>query len=739
MSSSSSLHPHSHTDIESIENAAEIECSTSTTTVDPAAITVTDSGRKNAIDFIENGHSCSRCSSINSTKSAIVTMHRDNSANEKESNYAILSKSCAGDSDGRCYLTETTSRRSSCSHLVRDAISSYGSYTSLSCRSSTPVASDGDVQRPNHRGHHHRRHQHNHYHHHQQQKSQIYYQTHHALCKMVTGLSQQSDTATPIARKHCRHRRKSSCSTTFGDSFRRRRRMDTESSSFHGSETSVYEPLHVDVNNADANTVILTPSKITIEYSNGQDTGCEATTSGGTLSRNDYTPSPIQWDFLTDREETERAQTVNNNVRSDLIEVLSLSDEFNSSYCNNNLSKPDSCRQPNKKETSQKAHKYDVSSSYSTWRSATDNNEETTNTIIFHHESEVVENCCDNYFYCNTSKNNSETDIDLCGADPTETATNKSETSNGLDIGICNCKSINFSSKCCCATAPPNQMKSLNNSTPSTGSLNQLLATPLINFQKNNIASETQRCLDLSPDIRRYSKISNLREQNATNLMPNYFNRSRTNVNQEISPNPQEHLNQNLESFHSTDNKFTNTQRSTTTATTTQVTSPRLPVQSTRNQQLLRNASNAGSTSRDFELFNISTSSLFEKPFGSINLTTQNQFEPYSNRHQINNSRSVDQIDDSNSSTANVQGEHSAYQQNVETNDTNTTASYGNVDSENNVLNRINSVASSNEPLTDSQQTNQCELDSRRPTLNNVLRTIRKRARKYAKYFTDKY
>lgn len=88
------------------------------------------------------------------------------------------------------FSRETLSRRSSVSHLTHEVMSSYGSYTSLSFRS-TP-GGDANAQKNNrsprqhsHSHYHHRHHNHNHHNHGQNnsRKHQVYYQTHHALCK----------------------------------------------------------------------------------------------------------------------------------------------------------------------------------------------------------------------------------------------------------------------------------------------------------------------------------------------------------------------------------------------------------------------------------------------------------------------------------------------------------------------------------------------------------------------------
>lgn len=85
---------------------------------------------------------------------------------------------------------ETLSRRSSVSHLTHDVMSSFGSYTSLSFRSTgngegAHRSNRHSPHKHSHSHYHHRHHNHNHHYHGQNstRKHQVYYQTHHALCK----------------------------------------------------------------------------------------------------------------------------------------------------------------------------------------------------------------------------------------------------------------------------------------------------------------------------------------------------------------------------------------------------------------------------------------------------------------------------------------------------------------------------------------------------------------------------
>ncbi|XP_031631433.1 homeobox protein MOX-2-like [Contarinia nasturtii] len=151
---------------------------------------------------VNASRSCSRCGSINSTKSAIVvpsnqlTNEEEFESATKVSTPSLRYKRCTSnlsDEEDRphfCNSRETLSRRSSVSHLTHDAMSSFGSYTSLSFRS---TGNGEGVHRSNrhsphkhsHSHYHHRHHNHNHHYHGQNstRKHQVYYQTHHALCK----------------------------------------------------------------------------------------------------------------------------------------------------------------------------------------------------------------------------------------------------------------------------------------------------------------------------------------------------------------------------------------------------------------------------------------------------------------------------------------------------------------------------------------------------------------------------
>lgn len=355
-----------------------------------------------------------------------------------------------------------------------------------------------------------------------------------------------------------------------GDSLRRRKRIDTETSSLHGSEISLFEPLQVDVSTPSTNTVILTPSKITIEHSSDYEGARDKkpTANGRTQAkRNRYVSSPVQW---TCGHGTDDAKDGKN--RTDFIEIISEPEDMyrsRSSSNHANTSKATGTRVNNGIETTtqKKPSPYNDPNAYSVWEMAKENNERT---FIFHHKSDVGDKCCDNY----CPRIESETDIEVGSGD-------RSFTKNPDEESSQNNEKIN----CCNSMSSLAQLDQLNNSMPATSMVaGTNHSTALTNFQKNNISqSASHRLIDLSSDIRRYSKITNFEQQNASNLLPNYLSRS-SNANLNELPPP-----------------------------------PPLPAASA--------PAPSSSTGTSFELFNMPSTSMYDKPFGSIHLTTQNHFE----------------------------------------------------------------------------------------------------------------
>lgn len=341
---------------------------------------------------------------------------------------------------------------------------------------------------------------------------------------------------------------------------RRRKRIDTESSSLHGSGLSLFEPLQVDVSTPSTNTVILTPSKITIEHSNDYEGNRDkkpCANGRNQAKRNRYVSSPIQWSYGHHQDEVNV-----NNDRTDFIEIVSEPEELcrshsamgqaNTSNAMNSRGAKNGYDTPKKPTTvATTTHCTDDSNAFSIWEMAKENNERE-RTIIFHHKSDVGDKCCDNY----CPRNESDTEMEF-NADRSFTTKLTDEETNSTQL--------NGKQACCTSMS---SLELLNNSMPSSGTNN---TTALANFQKNNISQTgSHRYLDLTSDIRRYSKITNFEQQNASNLLPNYLSRS-SNTNLNEPP-----------------------------------------------------------TGTSFELFNIPSTSMYDKPFGSINLTMQNHFEPQS-------------------------------------------------------------------------------------------------------------
>lgn len=524
---------------------------------------------------IINSNTCSRCGSISSNKSASsknVSHHdschdginKEHSLHVDMPSHQYCNGSYAIESDAEQYFSRNASHRSSM-HRPSTNMIRYGSLNSL--RSRSQASTNGDTTERKH-GHHRRAH-----------VPQYHYQQHHTSCKKVS----------LQGRGNCRHRRKSS-SSTLPDSMLHRR-TDTDSSSLRGSESCIYEPLHIDVSSPSVgtNTVILTPSKITIER-NGNDNMVQDLIRTDLPESSVYSLSPMpNWHYpAPERTDKKASRDI------DYIEVLS---------------EPEGGGR-DKKDVQK--YTYD-SRTISVWRT---DNEELTNTVILHRESEVVENCCDNYyFHCKA-----EGEVENCSAEFCD-YTSK-ETECNIDENHCNLA------------------ESLNNMMP----VSSYPTTPLLNFHKNNISTTAAR-LDLSPEIRRYSKFTNLQQQNNSNLTPHHFRmlnagKSNGNVN----------INQNSENNYFSEEKFVNNasasrddshnaqQQSQAQSQSQSQSQSTTHFHSPGTTQINSESSNYLHTNQsDFELFNISSSKLFEKPFGSINLTTQNQFEPFSNQCQNNN------------------------------------------------------------------------------------------------------
>lgn len=472
--------------------------------------------------------------------------------------------------------------------------------------------------------------------------------------------------------------------------------MDTESSSFHGSGSSLFEPLHIDVSTPSTNTVILTPSKITIEHSSDYESNNDKDETGQAAgsqppNRNVYMSSPMQWSYGASPNHP--GDVAVSNDRTDFIEVISEPEELCSSHYveldMDHKGKGKGKKSNDTDTTPKKCKQFDDRNGYFIWeptaKEASDEDDGTPRTILFHHKSDKSDNnCCDNYCPYKGNNESEDTDMEMCmSADRSKTSkidedlssksfkSNKfcckpaslSSSSTSLTFEI---NSVNQSSgrgaPSSCQKQHPTQ-STLNNATPISAIAQASNSIAPENFQKNNISQiEPNRCLDLSSDIRRYSKITNFDQQNASNLLPSYLARSSMS-NLSSDPQQQQHqqqyqqqqpqastssntvstqANQNLvESSFFTENKFGHTSMSTALAA-------RAAGSSTASSN---RPSTLSAAHGSFELFDISTtSSMYEKPFGSISLTMQNQFEPYSAQQRKSNSNTNSSFSNNNAS-----------------------------------------------------------------------------------------
>lgn len=357
----------------------------------------------------------------------------------------------------------------------------------------------------------------------------------------------------------------------------------------HGSTSSIYEPLQDKESSLSTATLVLTPSKITIEHSaEGEKVFAgNPGTSSSELPDYVYSPSPIKWNFVSDGE--------GDSNKTEYIEVVSEPQRSEFSHRKNQESR----------EQENQRHPPEVKT-VSIWR--TDNEE--ANAIIFHHESEIVENCCDNHLQCNFLLEQNE--FQTCSGELCDYLSKSNE----------------------CSTASPVRGEKLNNSID----LVSQPSTSLDILNRNNISSVFNQ-LNLSPEIRHYEKTTNL-NQNPNNLTPHRFPRQNQHYQQQQQQqgfnNSNLLLNHNLESNYFNDDKFINTSRTTPPP-------PLPPPHASQPSNISIPLSYLSSLSPShIDLFNISTSSLYEKPVG-INLTTQNQFyTSYSaNRQQHHNMSSA--------------------------------------------------------------------------------------------------
>lgn len=327
-----------------------------------------------------------------------------------------------------------------------------------------------------------------------------------------------------------------------------------------GSDLSLFEPLHVDVSTPSTNTVILTPSKITIEHSGAGSGGVDASGVGplnadGPSKHNAaYESSPIHWSYARKHIDV---SVSNNNDRTDFIEVISEPEDLCHSHLRNNMYKTKqlNCRENNGIAMQTKQKPYD-DGTISIWEHRHNYTDESApRTIYFRHRSDVVEkSCCDSSnAIVGGQLDDSDTDVELClstgcSFNPLSTSTinmhnhnhnnnNNNNSNNNKSINTTNnfsadedtTTNLKSNKHCCRSLSSLTQLDQLNNAMPLATHTNNIHTGVLSNFRKNNISSfDTHRYLDLSSDLRRYSKITNLEQQNASNLLPNYYTRAST-------------------------------------------------------------------------------------------------------------------------------------------------------------------------------------------------------------------
>lgn len=629
--SPSSSHPISLAEYETTETTIDAECLTTSTAGEPNGHTDDVCDAKNS----KKCRSCKRCGSIGSNKSEIVSVHRNAEFSYDQSPSLVRRKCCASSSriDAIVDLDDcplASSRRPSMCSL-RHGIST----TSLNCRSSTRsiCSKHGKSEHP--------RHQRRSQSHHRHERCHMRQYSHQHIANGSPQMVPFSDHTIP--RSCCRHRRRISCSSHSGESIHYRKRIDSETSSFYGSESSVYEPNHAEGGASSTNTVVLTPTKITIEHK--EESRMQEYANGITpANRNKYVASPTHWNFLT--EDYDENQVNGKNGVADATQY----DEY-------------SHRGGNEKKGALRKHYHRKSTpTHSRQRSDPDMHSDAIGTIIFHHKGEASGNCCEAYYQC-------------------------SEATVGANVeGAASCDA-DFGSK----KVEPQEV-ALNNA----NTVSQSEATHL-NFHKNDISSMMEKPLNLLPDLRRYSKITNLETQNASNLTPNYFQSAE--------------LPGSSQAFGSSscDRKF-NTFRN---ALAMSASSQNNQMQSMHASSMMPSNQPPGS-SAEFELLDLATPSAFQKPFGSIHLTAQNDFEPFS--HTQSRARS-------NASTlpSSMSLDH-LHRIAFSSDENNERVNYRNATSSESLV----TMADARDGIT--TVTNQ---QTRR--ISRLINTIRKRARKYIK------
>lgn len=511
------------------------------------------------------------------------------------------------DSDVEQYFLTNLSRNTSVCQSQMD-IASYGSYTSLSlvgaAASTVPTGTSSSTRRSpaNSSCSIHQAHSI-----HQQQQQQQYHSHHHHHSHH----SHQSSRRSSIVSKtnkcphHRRRKHSTSCSTLQGSI----KASQSNCSYYHGSSTSIYEPTTTATNSTRSTpppqpppstmtplsgrhrmgsgsgissggccdessvSIVLTPSKVTIEHHNtgtdGADSIAKSTAHDNPhyIELPDYacSPSPIKWNFISN--------TNGELNKNDSIQVASTSSDSSSSE-------------------SQKQNRRAPNNSISIWQTRGEADE--ANAIIFHHESGMVENCCDNYpyNYCNYATDESE---NVC--------TSQTELNQYAGKGINDNNNQNDDSK-----------PKLNNMTD----IRSQPSTSIDILNRNNITSVINQ-LNLSPEFRQYEKFTNL-NHNSHNLTPHRFPNS-TNYNSSFW------FDQNTDNNVNGTRKFINTSRNSMSMATNdsnQSEQFNLPADTNSDPYELFNISSNR---------NNNSGPVADKTYG-INLTTQNHFDTSTLSHR---------------------------------------------------------------------------------------------------------
>lgn len=420
---------------------------------------------------------------------------------------------------------------------------------------------------------------------------------------------------------HRRRKHSTSCSTLQGSikggqpHQQQQQSHQQHTSSYHGSSSSIFEPapppplpaselvgscgyigctigLNGGGGDESSVSIVLTPSKITIEHQSDVDDGDDRVDSDCDDGRPPPIPppldlpqyssssSPIKWNFSGNGD----GELNKNEAR-----IMSSSDTSTDSQ------KPLRYRQQQQQQS-------DIWQTNNGGSNAA--GEPKTSHVVYHHESEVYDNCCDNYAFYQHDSMYDVSDV----YDPDAVA----------EVDDSDAELNEFFAK-------STQRPTLPNNNPPALLMNNQLdihrspqraanATMSIDILNRNNISSVINQLNLSPEFRQYEKTTNLtHQQNSNNLTPNRF------------PNAAGMMTVYNSNYWSNDGKFINTSLRNSmgadaAATVASATTDPPPQQ--------RSALNFTESTQQppFELFNISAANRYDKPMG-INLTTQNLFD----------------------------------------------------------------------------------------------------------------